>query len=184
MVTFNVSEHPLRQASPRSIRLRLVAGASLIGLATACGGDAPPIDRAESPSGNGQAAFTAWLASSPISPLKAIALVRVDSTVSLGPPSADIPLDGIELTRLVPGRGAYSVDTGGERRTVPLHRPFTIGDFTVLIVGSSSQDVVTVFGQTVHGQTAFYPPDPRWSLEVVLQRDKKHSMRMLALDGV
>jgi hypothetical protein len=65
-----------------------------------------------------------------------------------------------------------------------MHRPVSFGDVTLLIVGSSSQDVVTVFGQTAHGHTAFYPLDPQWSFEVVLQRDKKHSMRMLALDGV
>jgi len=150
----------------------------------ACTGEEPANGGAPFPPGVERAAFIEWLASSPISPSKAIAMVRVDSTVTLGPDTADIPLEGIALTRLVPGRGTYAVETEGEDRTVHRHRPFTLGDHTVLIVESAGQDVVTVYGQSAHMEPEFYPQDPRWSFEVALERDKRHSMRMLALEGI
>lgn len=169
---------------PGPVWYRSLLGLGLVGLGTACGGEAPEVDHPTGQSGRDRAAFTAWLASSPVSPLKAIALIRVDSTVSLGPATSDVPLEGMELARLVPGRGNYLLEIAGERRTVHKHRPFPLGEVTVLIGGSAGHDVVTVFGQTTRGEATFYPPDPRWSFDVTLERDKKHSMRLLALDGI
>lgn len=158
-----------------------VAGA--VALAS-CGGGEPRSGGGVSRPGGERAAFIEWLASSPISPSKAIALVRVDSTVTLGPDTAGIPLDGVPLTRLVPGRGTYLVQTNGDDRTVHRHRPFPLDDYTVLIVESAGQDVVTVYGQSAQVEPEFYPHDLQWVFEVALERDTRHSMRMLALDGI
>jgi len=133
-----------------------------------------------------RAAYVEWLESSPISPLRAVARVPLTDTIRLGPPHADIPLEDVTEHRLIPGRGAATLESETDRRMVAPYVPVVVGSYRFSIQGERQRPIVMVFGppKDQAKAPAFYPIDTTLVFEVELHRSKRRAIRLLALDGI
>jgi len=133
-----------------------------------------------------RAAYVEWLESSPISPLRAVARVPLTDTIRLGPPHTDIPLEDVTEHRLIPGRGAATVESKTGRRMVAPYAPVVVGSYRFSIQGERQRPIVMVFGppKDQAKAPAFYPIDTTLVFEVELHRSKRRAVRLLALDGI
>jgi Protein of unknown function (DUF1684) len=89
--------------------------------------------------------FESWLASSPISPRKAVARQVVGDGLSLGPPRADIHLPGLVEHRVYPAGTALMLESPGGTRPLTRSRPVQLGSYTLLLDGPTAEAVLTVF---------------------------------------
>jgi hypothetical protein len=131
-------------------------------------------------------AFAKWLASAPVSPLAAIAQQPVGSGLRLGPPDADIPLEGVVEQRVSQAGGTVTLTSGASRRPLPRGLPSRLGRFTLLVDGPPGRAVVTVFGaRHATAEPVYYPADD--SLVFVgplAPPDRTGTVRVLGVDGV
>ena len=67
-----------------------------------------------------RAEYVAWLTTAPTSPLAAIAQQPIGTGLRLGPPAADVPLDGVAVQRVTQQGGAVTL--AGEGGTRPVGR--------------------------------------------------------------
>jgi hypothetical protein len=133
-----------------------------------------------------RASYVEWLESSPISPLRAVARVPLTDTIRLGPPHADIPLEDVTEHRLIPGRGAATLESETGRRMVAPYVPVEVGSYRFSVQGERQRPIVMVFGPAKDQSKApaFYPIDTTLVFEVELHRRKRRAIRLLALDGI
>jgi uncharacterized protein (DUF1684 family) len=132
-----------------------------------------------------RSAWTEWLATAPTSPYLAVAQQPIGPGVTMGPDSADVPLDGVELHR-VTASGTVSLTGPAGSRALPRGRAVRLGRYTLVAGGPAGRSVVTVF-DTSHprGVPAFYDIDPAVSYIGHLQPpDAPATTRLLAPDGV
>lgn len=133
-----------------------------------------------------QVSYHEWVATSPISPARAIARLPLTDTLTLGPHDADIPLDGVPQHTLVAGRGVAQLEGPDLSRMVPRYLPVELGASRIVIQGEPRRLIVMVYGEPddPHGPDGFYPEDSTLVFEVELVRDKPTPVRMLAMDGI
>ena len=130
-------------------------------------------------------AWTEWLASAPTSPYLAVAQQPIGPGVTVGPDSADVPLDGIKLHR-VTASGTVSLTGPAGRRALPRGRAVSLGRYMLVAGGPPGRAVVTVF-DTAHarGTPAWYAIDSAVSYIGRLQApEAPATTRLLAPDGV
>ncbi len=167
---------------------RLLA-AGVAGLVIGCQADDPPVEPGPALDVERErASYVAWLESSPISPLRAVARIPLTDTIYIGPPDSDIPLADVAEHRLVPRRGVAALDNEWDRRMVAPYVPVAVGDYLLTIQGERQLPIVMVFGPPPPKDRVktpeFYPIDPNMVFEVELQRSKRRAVRMLARDGI
>jgi uncharacterized protein (DUF1684 family) len=133
-----------------------------------------------------RADFVAWLESAPNSPARAVARQPIGAALTLGPPGADLPLDGVGRHRLTDQDGRITLSTPAGSRPVARGVAFKAGRFTLSVDGLPGRSVVTVFDSTMtRHPVRHYPFDP----DVVfvgrlLPPARPGIVRLLGLDGV
>ncbi len=133
-----------------------------------------------------RADYAAWLATSPVSPFAAIAQQPIGEGMVLGPPNADIPLDGVPRHRLTQRGGAVTLDGPTGRRTVPRGAQMRLGEYTLLVDGPAGRAVLTVFGPS-HPQahTEFYGYQQSLVFSGPLApAERPGRLRVLGIDGI
>ena len=152
-----------------------------------CRPDDPPMDAGPAPDvARQRASYVEWLESSPVSPLRAVARIPLTDTIRLGPPDADVPLEGVAEHRLAPGRGVATLESETGRRMVAPYVPVELDSYRLSVQGERQRPIVMVFGPPSNRAKtpAFYPIDTNLVFEVELQRSKRRATRLLALDGI
>ncbi|MGH7702099.1 MAG: DUF1684 domain-containing protein [Gemmatimonadales bacterium] len=132
-----------------------------------------------------RADFAEWLTTAVNSPFAAVAMAPLDRGITLGPEDADIPLDGISATRVVPDRsGALLVATAGPR-PLPRRRLQPLGGYTIYLGGTPERMVLTVFGpRRLDRPPSYFGYDPGLVFDRPLLRAIPQQLRILALDGI
>lgn len=133
-------------------------------------------------------AFAEWIATALLSPFRAVA-VRPIGTVALtiGPPSADIPLAGVDVGKLSERSGRVILERGAEAVGLPRGRPVVLGDWRLVPSGPPGRTVVTVFGGAPKERKlpTHYPYDAKRAYVVSLTpAAAPRAERLLAPDGV
>ncbi len=164
-------------------RRRTVA-AVLLALAWSTGpllSQAPPADIVEE-----RSAHTEWLATAVNSPLAAVAQQPVGAGVTLGPPSAGLPLDGVAEHRVAERNGIVTLVGPAGSRAMPPGRPLSLGAYVLTSSGISGRRVITVYGKKRKAKTAeYYPYDRGLVFTGPLHPPKQPGrVRVLALDGI
>lgn len=132
--------------------------------------------------------FLDWIQSSPVSPLKAVAVRAIGPGITLGPETADIPLAGGSPARLVQDRGRVRFETGATSTAIARGRPVPLTTAWQIVVGGPSGDATV----TLFGTRAIAPKRPGWfgydstmRLTVALAPSPgSEPVRRLAPDGV
>lgn len=178
---------PRRSRSARGavwLRSRLLPLFPLSSLLSPLSAQAPPDLLQE------RAAYARWLGSARTSPLAAIAQAPVGSGIRLGPPDADVPLDGLPEQRVTERAGRVTLEGGGAGgtagRVLPRGRPVPLGGYTLLASGEPGRTVLSVFGPVRPGRPpAYFPYDSSLVLTVALDPPRRPgAVRLLALDGM
>lgn len=131
-------------------------------------------------------AYSEWLLASPVSPLAAVAMQRMQGPVTLGPDTADIPLSGLGPAT-AGERGGAVVFTGqdGKARTLPAGRPVAIPPWTFQVLGDGSALSLLVYGAHRGSPPGWYPPAQGLAYVIPLEpAARAERRRVLTLDGI
>jgi hypothetical protein len=141
----------------------------------------PPTDLVQE-----RSAYAEWLAGAPNSPLAAIAQQPIGPGITLGPPEADVPLEGVAEHRVVERNGTVSLEGPEGARVLPARRTTPLGAYFLSSGGVPGRRVVTVYGPRRGEQTTdYYPYDPKLVFVGPMAPPKQPGrLRVLALDGV
>jgi hypothetical protein len=133
-----------------------------------------------------RAGYLAWLKEAANSPLFALAQRPVGAGLRLGPPDADIPLDGIREHRLTVDGAMVVIEGPTEKQQGSRNRSFQLGNYTVYLSSTPSGPVVTVFGQPAGKQPpGYYPYDPSLVfIGPMLPPERPGKVRVLGADGL
>src|SRR5688500_4741552 len=106
--------------------------------------------------------FAEWLASSAVSPWRAIVVRPIGPGLSLGPASADIPLAGVAAGRIGERGGRIVLSTGEREIGFSRGRVQTAEGWPLIVNGPPGRATLTVFGgEPVRGQPGSHDPyDP------------------------
>lgn len=131
--------------------------------------------------------YSTWLGSSPLSPRRAVTVRPVGPGLSLGPSSADVPLEGVRPARLTERNGRIILMAGQQETPIVRGRPTALGKWRLLVSGPAGRAALTVFGADLRageGPT-WFPYDPKLVFSVTLAPDTaRATQRLLAPDGV
>ena len=133
-----------------------------------------------------RADYVGWLQTAPNSPFAAKAQQPVGAGVRLGPPDADIPLEGIAEHRLTARGPALILQTRSDTQLVSPGRAIKVGPYSLYLSRSARGPVVTVFGQVSDKQPpGHYEYDPSVVFTgQLLPPEKRQRVRVLGPDGV
>jgi hypothetical protein len=133
-----------------------------------------------------RAEYVAWLTTAPTSPLAAIAQQPIGTGLRLGPPAADVPLDGVAEQRVTQQGGAVTLTAADVRRPIGRGVPVRLGAYILTAEGPPGRAVLTVFGPEHRGKPPLhYEQQP--SLVFVgelLPPETRGTVRVLGVDGV
>jgi uncharacterized protein len=162
-------------------RIPAAALTALVAVAAPLQSQTPPDDIARE-----RSAYAEWLAGAPNSPLAAVAQQPIGPGIRLGPPDAEVPLDGVEQHRVTERDGVVTLEGPDGARVVPSGRPVALGSYSVTSGGVSGRRVVTVYGPDRDTKTAdYYPYDPKLVFVGPMSPpDQPGKLRVLALDGI
>jgi hypothetical protein len=142
--------------------------------------DVPPeIERERS-------AYAEWLATAPNSPLTAVAQQPIGSGIRLGPPDAEVPLQGVAEHRVTERAGSVTLAGGSGSRIIPAGRPLALGSYSLTAGGVSGRRVITVYGPNRERKPAeYYPYDPTLVfVGPITPAAEAGVVRVLAVDGI
>lgn len=133
-----------------------------------------------------RAGYLAWLKEAANSPLFAIAQRPVGTGLRLGPPDADIPLNGVAEQRLIVDGGTVVLEGPADQRQVSHGRSFQLGNYTLYLSSTPSGPVVTVFEQPSEKQPpGYYPYHPSLVfIGPMLPPEQPGRVRVLGADGI
>ena len=103
-----------------------------------------------------RAEYVAWLTTAPTSPLAAIAQQPIGTGLRLGPPDADVPLEGVAEQRVTQQGGTVTLAAPGGRRPIGRGIPIRLADYTLTADGPPGRAVLTVFGPRHRGKPPLY----------------------------
>ncbi len=154
---------------------------ALVVLAAPLQSQAPPPDLARE-----RSAYAEWLALAPNSPLAAVAQQPVGQGIRLGPPDADVPLEGVGEHRATERNGIVTLEGPAGTRVLGTGRPVALGSYFVAAGGVSGRRVVTVYGPTREDKPVeYYPYDSRLVfLGPLAPPERPAQLLVLALDGI
>lgn len=127
-------------------------------------------------------AFTEWLARAPTSPTAIMARSPIGAGLTIGPASADLPLEGISGRAAEDGSRVVFTDSSGAH-TVPRGGTVRIGRYLFAAAGPKGRALLLVYGE-VHkaAPVTWYPYDPALVYTVEL-RGPAPATRRLRLDA-
>jgi hypothetical protein len=130
--------------------------------------------------------YLAWLKKAPNSPLSAVAQQRIGDGVRLGPPEADIPLEGIENYRVYPSGGGLVLEGPGGERPIARGRPYRIGKYALYLTGPQPGTVLTVFADGAGKEPpGYYDYDASMVfIGPLLRPHSPQQVRVLTSDGM
>jgi hypothetical protein len=133
-----------------------------------------------------RAGYLAWLKEASNSPLFAVAQRPVGTGLRLGPPEAEIPLEGVPEHRLKLDGATVVLEGPTDQRQVGRSRPLQLGNYTLYLSRSPSGPIVTVFGQPSGKQPpGYYPYNPSLVfIGPMLPPEKPGKVRVLGSDGI
>ena len=154
---------------------------AFLALAAALESQTPPPDISQE-----RAAYAEWLATAPSSPLAAVAQQPIGHGIRLGPPDADVPLDGVAEHRVAERDGVVKLEGPDGARLIPAGRSIPLGAYSVSSGGVAGRRVVTVYGPSRATKSAdYYPYDPKLVFVGPLSPpERPGKVRVLALDGI
>jgi uncharacterized protein (DUF1684 family) len=133
-----------------------------------------------------RAEYVAWLTTAPTSPLAAIAQQPIGTGLRLGPPDADVPLEGVAEQRVTQQGGTVTLAAAGGRRPIGRGIPIRLADYTLTADGPPGRAVLTVFGPRHRGKPPlYYEQQP--SLVFIgdlTPPETRGTVRVLGVDGV
>lgn len=131
-------------------------------------------------------AYAEWLRSSPISPLAAVAMQRLDGPVTLGPDTADVPLKEFGAATVAEkGNQVILTRVGGVARALPNGRPVPVPPWTFQVLGSGASTVLLVYGKASGVPPGWYPESPSLAFSTQMEPPTRpERRRVLTLDGV
>jgi len=138
---------PPEPAPPPVWRGLLQAGLWLSALVAPLHAQAPPELTAS------RQAFSEWLGHAPMSPSAIVARTPIGNGLTIGPASADLPLDGVSARVEVKGDRVVLTDSSGSR-TVPASGAVRIGPYLFSSAGPRGRTLLLVFGDTHRPVTA------------------------------
>ena len=164
-----------------SLRIPAAALAALAGIAVPLRSQSAPPDLVQE-----RAAHAEWLASAPNSPFAAVAQQPIGPGIRLGPPDAEVPLEGVAEHRLAERNGVVTLDGPGGTRALPPGRPVALGAYFLAAGGVPGRRLVTVYGpDRDRATTEYYPYDPKLVFVGPLSPPEPPGrLRVLALDGI
>jgi len=131
--------------------------------------------------------FAEWLRTAPLSPRRAVGVFPLGTGLSIGPPTAEIPLAGVPAGRVSEREGRITVSWGENRQPVARGRAIQLNRWRLLASGPPDRTVVTVFAPDIRAgkPPAWFPYDSSLALPVTLTRAAEtDGLRVLAPDGV
>jgi hypothetical protein len=133
-----------------------------------------------------RAGYGAWLKEAPNSPLSAVAQRPVGAGLRLGPPDADIPLDGAGEYRLRVDGASVVLEGPTDTQQGSLGRSFRMGPYILYLHGTPSGPIATVFGSPSGKQPpGYYPYDPSLVfIGPMLPPNERGKVRVLGTDGI
>jgi hypothetical protein len=131
-------------------------------------------------------AYAEWLASAATSPLAAVAMQRLSGMVTLGPDTADIPLEGFGPASVTERKGAVTfVGPDGKSRPLPKGRPISMSPWTLQVFGGGRAPVLLVYGTSGGTAPGWYAVNPELAFTLPLEAASAPSRRrVLTLDGI
>jgi uncharacterized protein DUF1684 len=133
-----------------------------------------------------RADYVTWLTSAATSPLAAVAQQPIGAGLRLGPPDADVPLEGVGEYRLVARSGVVRLAHASDSRILPRGVPVKLGPFTLTADGSPGREVVTVFGPGhPRKPSIYYDIRPSFVFRGPLTPPaRRATLRVLGVDGI
>jgi hypothetical protein len=131
--------------------------------------------------------FAEWLATSAVSPWRAIVVRPIGPGLTLGPASADIPLAGIAAGRIGERGGRIVLSIGEREIGFSRGRVQTVEGWPLIVNGPPGKATLTVFGrEPVRRKTvSHYPYDPKLVFVVTLRpAATAGTQALLTPDGV
>ena len=131
--------------------------------------------------------FAEWLATSPVSPWRAVVVRPIGRGLTLGPATADIPLAGIAAGRIGEQRGRIVLSVGNRDIGISRGRVQTVEGWPLIVNGPPGRATITVFSRgPVEGKSlSHYPYDPALVFAVALRpAARAGTQTLLAPDGV
>jgi len=115
--------------------------------------------------------YARWLATAPVSPYAAHALVPVGAGISLGEGERDVLLPGQPAATISEKNGTVTLERGDTRTPLPRGRVTSLGGpWRVLLTGAPGRTVATVFGSPSGAKApTYYPYAPDAVMRVTLQ---------------
>lgn len=159
--------------------------AFVFAVALFCGGVSSLVAQAVNDVARERKDYLTWLQTAPNSPLVAVAQRLVEAGVRLGPPDADIPLEGLAEHRVIANGGTLTLQSPSGTRPINRGRPIRMGRYTMYLAGSSRGTVLTVFGSPSGKRPpGYYEYDPSLVFTgPLLPPEKPVRVRVLAADG-
>jgi hypothetical protein len=133
-----------------------------------------------------RATYAEWLTTSSRSPYAVLAQRNIGPGVTLGPASADVPLDGVRPARVTEQGGAAVLAQDGTTRPIPRWRPVPFGPFRLMVSGAAGQGLLTISAEAPRQpeRPEYFGYDGSLSLLVQLRPPARPSeIRLLAPDG-
>ncbi len=133
-----------------------------------------------------RAEYLAWLRTAPNSPLAAIAQQPLRGGLRLGPPGADLPLDGLPEHSIREADGRITLRGPEGVRDVPHGRPTRLGGYALTVGGPAGGAVVTVFGPP-RGKSSvqYYPLNESLIFSgPLIPPEQRGTVRVLGADGI
>lgn len=133
-----------------------------------------------------RASHAQWLLTSGSSPFAVLAQRNLDPSVTLGPASADVPLDGVPAARVLERNGTAILELDGSSRTMPRWRPVPLGPYRLLVTGAPGQSLLTVSAEAPRNakRPEYFDYDASLTQLVRLRpAPRPDEIRLLAPDG-
>jgi hypothetical protein len=135
-----------------------------------------------------RAAFTEWLVTSPNSPFAVVVQRRIGEGLTIGPPQADVPLDGLALHRVSERGGVPYLNDGAGDRPLARFRQTALGsgEYKISIIGTPGRSTAIIYRPAPRQPKppTYYPYQTGFSLTVTLDPPSRpRDRRILAADG-
>jgi hypothetical protein len=134
-----------------------------------------------------RAEFATWLTTAPVSPRRAVAVLAIGESLTLGGPEGAVAIPGISPHRIEERAGRVSLSGPDGARPVRRGLPFTLGPHRLLVSGAPGRSTLTVFAPELRGgnDAQWFPYQAPWSFQVELRPPPRPvEQRLLAPDGV
>lgn len=133
-----------------------------------------------------RAEYLRWLASSPTSPLAAVAQQPIGRGLSLGPADADVPLPGAGAHRVLIRPGGVRLEGASGSRIMARGAPVRLGDYTLAVDGPAGREVLTVYGPSRSSQSPHYYDRSSSYVFVgpLAPPQRRGTSRVLGMDGI